>query len=264
MNRAMMAVAVMFLLAPCSCQANFLYYPERAMSRSPESVGLRYEAVSYCASDGVKISAWWVPAGPQRAVVLFCHGNAGNISHRLQTISLLNSLGLSVFIFDYRGYGQSEGSPTEEGTYRDARGAWDYLTGVKGVPPSSIIIHGRSLGGSVAAWLARETSPGRLVLESTFSSFRDAARYHCAFPPAYLLFTYRYNTAEYVKGVRCPLLVLHSRDDEVIPFEQGRAVFQAAGEPKAFVEIRGGHNEGFMVSGREYRAALDKFIGERM
>jgi fermentation-respiration switch protein FrsA (DUF1100 family) len=173
-------------------------------------------------------------------VVLFCHGNAGNVSHRLDTLQFFRSLGLGTLIFDYRGYGRSDGSPSEKGTYRDAEAAWRHLVEQRQIPPERIVILGRSLGGAVAARLAADQRPGALVVESAFTSVPDLAARMFPVYPVHLLARIRYNTLKWIRRVHCPVLVVHSRDDEMIPFRHGRRLFEAAPEPKEFLELRGG------------------------
>jgi len=242
-------------------QSRLIYYPQRDIITTPDQIGLSYEAVAFEAADGVRLSGWFVPAeGPPRGVILFCHGNAGNISHRLESIRLFHGLGLSTFIFDYRGYGQSEGKPTERGTYLDAEAAWRYLVQERQVAPTEIIVFGRSLGGAIAAWLAQDHTPGALIVESTFTSVPDMASHLYPFLPARLLSRFDYNAIDYVRKTHCPVLIVHSRDDEMIPFGHGRRLFEAADEPKAFLEITGTHNEGFVTSAERYQDGLDSFI----
>lgn len=241
-------------------QSKMVYLPQRDLTASPAAVGLRYEEVSFRAKDGVMLHGWFIPSDAARGVLLFCHGNAGNISHRLDSLRIFHRLGLSVFIFDYRGYGRSEGEPTEEGTYRDAEGAWDHLTLERGVPPQAIVIFGRSLGGSIAARSAMNHPAGALILESAFSSFKEAAEDVYPWLPVRLLARYDYDTAAFIARIRCPVLVIHSREDELIPFRHGERLFSAAKEPKAFLEIIGGHNDGFLRSGRAYEEGLNAFL----
>ena len=245
-------------------QARFIYFPERAIIVTPAKIGLQYQAVSFKTADGIKLSAWFVPAEKSRGVILFCHGNAGNISHRLESMCVFYRLGMSTFIFDYRGYGQSEGKPGEQGTYLDAEAAWQYLVQKQQVAPSEIIVFGRSLGGAVGAWLAQNHTPKALIIESTFTSVRDfgAELYPCF--PVRLLSRFDYNATDYLHQVNCPVLVVHSRDDEIIPFSHGRQLFEAANEPKEILEIMGTHNEGFMTSARRYEDGLDSFISRHI
>lgn len=241
-------------------QDRMLYLPAKAIERTPQAIGLDYVEVMLRTKDGVTIVAWHVPAKGARRTLLFCHGNAGNISHRLDSIRLFNSLGLNVLIFDYRGYGRSEGRPSEEGTYLDAEAAWDYLTQRRGVPPEEIILFGRSLGGAVAAELALRKSPAALIVESSFTSVADMGQTHYPWLPVRLLAKHRYETAKKIPNIRCPKLVVHSPDDEIVPYEQGLALYEKAAPPKELLAISGGHSEGFLLSGALYIEGLRKFI----
>jgi len=241
-------------------QSRMVYYPTREIEATPELFGLAYEPVTFAAADGVKLTGWFVPADDQRAVVLICHGNGGNISHRVVLIDLLHRLGLGVFIFDYRGYGQSDGRPSERGTYLDAEAAWRYLTDRREIPADRIILHGRSLGAAVAAHLAKDCGPAMLLLESAFTSIDDMGAELYPWLPVRLLTRYHYSTIEYVAQVNCPVLIIHSADDRMIPPEHGRRLFAAAGEPKQFLEITGSHNDGYYESGAVYTDGLDEFI----
>jgi len=241
-------------------QSHYVYYPEGELIADPANIGLEFESVHFETADGVKLFGWFIPADNARGVILFCHGNAGNISHRLDSIQIFHRLGLDVFIFDYRGYGQSEGSPTEEGTYQDAEAAWQYLIETRQTDPSQIIIFGRSLGGAVASWLAQSHQPGALILESTFTSLPEVAATHYPYLPVRFLLRFQYNTAEYLGRIDCPVLIVHSRDDEIMPFSHGRRLFEIAGEPKELLEIHGTHNEGFITSGKLYEQGLEAFI----
>ena len=244
-------------------QARLIYYPNlpsRELTTSPADIGLDYESVTITTSDDIRLHGWFVPAEKERGVVLFFHGNAGNISHRLDTLELFNTLGLSSLIIDYRGYGQSQGKVTEQGTYLDAEAAWQYLTRERTVPADKIVIFGRSLGGAIAAYLAAQQEPGGLIIESTFTSIPDMGAHLYPILPVRLLSRFRYDTKEALKSVTCPVLVIHSPDDEIIPYKNGSILFEAAKEPKSFLEIRGGHNDGFLPSGKLYIEGLDNFI----
>lgn len=241
-------------------QSSFVYYPERTFMGDPSRIGLEYETVYFEASDGVELSGWFIPNENDRGVILFCHGNAGNISHRLDSIEIFHQLGLEIFIFDYRGYGQSEGNPSEQGTYRDAEAAWRYLIEQRQVNPNEIIIFGRSLGGGVASWLAQSYQPGALILESTFLSLPDIAATIYPYFPVRLLLRFEYDTGEHLRSVNCPVLIVHSRDDEIMPFTQGWQLFEMAKEPKEFLEISGTHNGGFITSGKYYESGMNEFI----
>jgi len=243
-------------------QSRLVYYPERLLLADPGSIGLYFENISFETSDSIELSGWFIPGDNARGVILFCHGNAGNISHRLESIQIFHQLGLDVFIFDYRGYGQSEGKPTEHGTYEDAEAAWQYLVEERQMSPSQVIIFGRSLGGAVASWLAQSHTPGALILESTFTSLPDIAATLYPYLPVRLLLRFEYDTAEYLSRVYCPVLIVHSPDDEIMPFRHGQQLFEIAREPKKFLEISGTHNEGFIISSKDYEAGLNAFILE--
>ena len=241
-------------------QARLVYHPRRDIEATPDTVGLPYEDVRFQTDDGLTLAGWFLPASGAKATILFCHGNAGNISHRLDSAVLFHQLGYSLLLFDYRGYGQSEGKPTEEGTYRDAEAAWKHLVETRGIPPSEIVISGRSLGGAVAAHLARSRTPRALVVESSFTAIPDVAAEMLWFLPVRWLIRFDYRTVDYVRQVDCPILVVHSADDRLIPFHHGREIFAAAGEPKEFLQIVGPHNGGFLQSGDRYRNGLTTFL----
>ena len=245
-------------------QANYVYYPERILIADPSKIGLDYENVQFETVDGVSLSGWFIPSDNSRGVILFCHGNAGNISHRLESIQIFHRLELDVFIFDYRGYGQSEGKPTEHGTYEDAEAAWRYLVEERQTSPSQVVVFGRSLGATIAAWLVQNHTPKALILESAFTSLPDIAATLYPYLPVRWLLRFEYNTAKYLGEVDCPVLIIHSREDEIMPFSHGRQLFEIAGEPKRFLEISGTHNEGFITSGRYYEEGLNAFILEHV
>lgn len=263
-------VAGIYILFACYLfifQSNYVYYPNLVLTiptEDPNRIELPFENISFKTSDGLKLSGWFIPKENARGVLVFCHGNAGNIRHRLESIKLFNRLGLEVFIFDYRGYGESEGKPTEKGTYQDAEAAWYYLVEDRHVDPAKIIVFGRSLGGGIASWLGAKYTPGALILESTFTSLPDIAATRYWFMPIRLLIRIKYNTAERLSNINCPILVVHSHDDEDIPFNHGQRLYQIASEPKEFLEIAGTHNEGFITSGALYEDGLNNFILQHM
>jgi len=243
-------------------QERLVYFPSPALEATPAAVQLDYQDVELTTGDGVLLHGWYVPHPGARYTVLFLHGNAGNISHRLQTIALLHDLQLSVLIFDYRGYGRSSGTPSEEGTYRDAEAAWTHLTGERAVPAQRIVVFGRSLGGAVSVWLAVRHPPAGVILESTFASGQAMARRAAPIYPSRLLTRLRYDSLARVPQLRAPLLVVHSRTDEIVPFEQGRALYDAAPQPKRLLEIDGLHNTGFLETGAPYRDGLRDFLDD--
>ncbi len=244
-------------------QAKLIYFPNtpsRTLERGPDSIGLAFESVDIVAEDGVRLHGWYIPADDRRGVVLFSHGNAGNMSHRLDSIKIFNDLGLDVLIFDYRGYGESDGSPSEQGTYKDGDAVWRYLTEYRAIADAEIIVFGRSLGAAIATYIASEHTPGGLIVESGFTSVPDLAAKIYPWLPVRWLTRIIYPNAERLQKVSSPVLVIHSRDDEIIPFDQGQMLFNLAHEPKSFLELRGGHNEGFLLSGQHYIDGLNAFL----
>jgi len=244
-------------------QAKLLYYPDipsRKLTASPRDIGLEYESISITTGDGTEIHGWFVPAQKERGTLLFFHGNAGNISHRLDSLKIFHDLGLATLIIDYRGYGRSQGAISEQGTYLDAEAAWNYLTNTRNIPARQIIVFGRSLGAAIAAYIAAGQKPAALILESAFTSVPDmAARLYPVFPVR-LLSRFQYNAKKLLASVSCPVLIIHSPDDEIIPYDNAQELYDSAREPKTFLEIHGGHNEGFLVSGRRYIDGINSFI----
>ena len=213
-----------------------------------------------------------MPAERARATVLFCHGNAGDIGDQVERAKVFHDMGLSVLVFDYRGYGKSEGKPSEKGLYEDAEGAWRYLTEVKKIPAEKIIVAGHSLGGPVAAHVAKEHKPVAVVLESTFTTMDDEVEAKTSkMPvtsrlPVSSLVDGEFRTQEFLAGVHCPLLVVHSKEDAAVAYKLGWKLYERANGPKEFLEINGTHNRGFETSGRVYTdgwtAFLDKYLGK--
>jgi len=238
--------------------------PGRALTASPNNIGLNYEEVSLATRDSEILHGWYITATNPVGVVLFFHGNAGNISHRLDSIEIFQELDLDVLIIDYRGYGQSSGKTSERGTYIDAQTAWDYLVNKRGVAPGKIVIFGRSLGGAVASWLASRTKPGAVILESCFTSGVDMGSRLYPFLPVRLITRLKYPVKEYVKHVSSPLLIIHSQQDEIIPFDMGQSIFAAAPEPKEMLVISGDHNGGFLLNRIQYLAAIGKFLDRHL
>ena len=232
----------------------------RDLATTPERFGLEYQEVTLTTSDGERLHGWYLPAPGARHTLLFFHGNAGNISHRLDSLLLFRQLGLSQLILDYRGYGRSSGRPSEAGLYRDGEAAWNYLTRELGLEPGQIVLFGRSLGGAVAVWLAAREAPAGLIVESSFTSVPDLGAELYPWLPVRWLSRLRFDSRSRIAQVRAPVLVVHSRDDEIIPFAHGQALFAAANPPKRLLELRGGHNDGFMVSRGPYLNGLRSFL----
>ena len=243
-------------------QGRMLYLaevPGRTLTMTPANAGLGYQDVYLESADRVKLHGWFI-AGESSQVLLFFHGNAGNISHRLESIRQFHALGLSVLIIDYRGYGQSEGRTTEKGIYYDANAAWRYLIEERGFNADDIVVFGRSLGASVATRLASQHQPLALIVESSFTSVPDIAQELYPWLPARWLSRLSHATRDYIRDVRCPILVIHSRDDEIIPFHHGEAIYSSANEPKNLLTIRGTHNDAFLRDEHTYTSGLRKFI----
>lgn len=245
-------------------QERLLFQPTRQLSGSPSDVGLAYEDVRLKTPDGETLHAWWIPNEDARGTLLFFHGNAGNMSHRLETLRVYHDLRLNVLIFDYRGYGQSSGSPSEEGLCTDAETVWRHLINDRNVAPEDVVLFGRSLGSGPATWLAERVLEGALILESAFTSVPDAGAHHYPFLPVRLLSKVRFDNLARIGSCRSPVMVIHSPDDEVLPFEQGRRLFETARQPKSFLELSGPHNNAFHLSLNEYVPAVDEFLAAHL
>jgi len=246
----------------CLMEEKFIFYPVATIERTPRDVGLNFDDVFFTTPDGVRLNGWFVPYPGAKVTLHWSHGNAGNISHRVENIKLLHEkVKINVFIFDYRGYGRSEGRVSEEGTYIDSQAALKYLHSRKDVDPKRVVFFGRSLGAAVAAELAAREKCMALILETPFASIREMAR--VAFPliPIGGLLRIRYDTVDKVKKIKVPLLVLHGDRDDIVPYEQGKKVFEAAPEPKEFYTIRSArHNDTYAVGGEPYFAIIKDFI----
>jgi fermentation-respiration switch protein FrsA (DUF1100 family) len=239
-----------------------VYHPDRVLSATGAELGRPFEDVRFKASDGVGLNGWFFPAATNspraRFTVLLCHGNAGNISHRLDTCVALLATGVNVFVFDYRGYGRSEGRPSEEGTYCDAQAAYQWLQ-QRHFPGTNIIAFGESLGGGIAAELAARETVGGLVLQSTFTSIPDMGAELFPWLPVRWLGKIRYDTRSKLPRLKVPVLVMHSPSDELIGFHHGQRNFAAANEPKLFWELRGDHNDP-LADTKHFIAGLEKFL----
>jgi uncharacterized protein len=241
-------------------QSKLIYFPDKKISSTPSDIGLPFEEIEIHTEDGVKLAGWFIPNGESKTFLIAFNGNAGNISNRIDLIERYHRIGFNVLILDYRGYGKSDGEPTEQGTYKDAEAAWSYLTEAKKVSPGDIIVMGQSLGGAVASYIASKYNPGGLILDSAFTSLANMGRTHYPFLPVKLLLRFEYPTIKNIKNVKCPVLIIHSKNDEIVPFSQGKKLFEAANEPKMFLEIYGSHNDAFFVSQEKYVKGLKEFF----
>jgi fermentation-respiration switch protein FrsA (DUF1100 family) len=241
-------------------EKGIVFFPDQYLVGTPQNVGLAYEDVWFDTTDGVQLHGWWVPA-PGAPVVLWFHGNAGNISHRLENIQLLHELvGVQVFIFDYREYGRSQGRISREGTFLDAAAAYRYVTVTRQVLAADVVLFGRSLGTALATDIAIQNPCRALILESAFTNSADMAKMLAPF-----LFDWRpkvpYDNLGKIDKIRAPVLIVHGIDDEIIPVEMGRRVFAAANEPKELYIISGAHhNDTYVVGGLAYFQRLQAFI----
>jgi len=272
MVRIVLLVVIIMLAIIVLFEDRFIFFPSRYPEGrwdSPELAqrnGVLIEDCYFTTADGHKLHGWYCAgrdAGDRpRGVLLWCHGNAGNLTDRYEQILDLVGLPADVFIFDYRGYGRSEGHPSEEGIYRDAQAAWDYLTQQRGIPANRIVLFGKSLGGVPAIELATHVQPAGLIAESTFTSVRDMAARYYPFLPAFLLHN-KMNSLSRIGSVHCPKLFIHGPSDEVVPYELGRKLFDAATEPKDFLDVpHAGHNETYIVAGRTYTQRFRQFLSQ--
>ena len=243
-------------------ERRFVFFPTREVALTPADAGLEFEDVFFTAADGRKLNGWYVPGGGETTWLWF-HGNGGDMGHRVEELALVHhTLGVNLFIFDYRGYGKSEGQPSERGTYRDARAALRYLRDRPGVADDRLIYFGRSLGAAVAVELAVEHPPEGMVLVSPFTSLRDMSRLAMPqLPIAPWLAGNRYNSLGRIAGVNCPALIIHGEQDETVPASHGRALYEAAKPPKFFRLLpEAGHNDTYLAGGAVYWDALDEFM----
>ena len=259
MKRLVVMVALMTLLAGCreSVEARFIYHPSRRLVADPSKVGLAFRDVVFMAADGVRLHGWLI-RGRKNTTLLYSHGNAGNIGDRVVIARLLvEQLGVGLFLYDYRGYGRSDGKPSEAGLVSDALGARAALLR-EGVAQDDIVYFGRSLGAAVTIDLALAHPPRAVVLESPFTSVPALA--NKVLPGIGSLLHTRWNSLAKIPRLRAPLLVLHGDDDDAIPYAQGRALFDAAPEPKTFFTIREGRHYDMDAAWTEYWRAWRAFL----
>lgn len=241
-------------------EAKAIFFPAKKIVATPLDVGLPFEDIFFLSADGVTLNGWLVRSPSRDApVLLFLHGNAGNLGNRLDKIAIFHKLGLNVFAIDYRGYGKSQGRPTEEGLYTDARSAYDYLRHRKDFQAHTIILYGESIGCTVAIDLASRQTVAALIAEGAFSSARDMAKVIVPAVPTFLL-RVKMDALGKIPAVTAPKLFIHSRYDEIVPFRLARKLFDAAQGPKEFLEIDGDHNQGYALSYGVYTQGLENFL----
>jgi uncharacterized protein len=240
----------------------FVFHPLPWVDRDWRQLSrLPLEDVWFSSTDGTRLFGWFVDAGPQAPTLLWCHGNAGNIIHRLENLAELYRVGLSVFVFAYRGYGRSEGKPSEAGLYQDAQAGYDYVTKQRAVPHNGMVIFGRSLGAAVATDLICRRSAAGLILESPFPSVAAVAKLTFFGGAAYWLLNSKFNLLERLPFVAAPILIIHGEQDSIIPLKLGKMVFEAAPSPKEFYNVRGAdHNNLYRVGGSDYFRRLRQFV----
>ncbi|MFQ5707634.1 MAG: alpha/beta hydrolase [bacterium] len=244
-------------------ESKFIYFPLKYPQGywHPETFGLQPEDCYFTTPDGERLHGWYFAKDQAMATLLWCHGNAGNISDRLDNLDKLHQLPVNIFIFDYRGYGKSTGRPDEHGLYLDAEAAFDYLVSRPDMDAKTIVVFGRSLGGAVAVDLATRRACAAMILESTFTSAKDMARSAFGLLPVSWIIKTKLNAIDKISSVRVPLLVLHGIKDQTVPFRLGRRLFDAANEPKEFYPIPGAdHNNTYAVGGQPYFDKLLTFI----
>ena len=254
-------LAVIILAAVRFLERKSIFFPMREIVGTPRDIGLKYEEVYFTTQDNKKLNGWFIPRQGAEATILFSNGNAGNISYRLEKISIMNEIGFNILVFDYRGYGKSEGAPSEQGFYSDIQAAYNYLVGTRGISPGDIILYGESIGGAVVIELAGKSPVKAVIIEAAFTSVKDMAS--IAFPgvPHFILES-RFDSLEKIKDIKYPKLLIHSMDDEIVPFEQGERLFSAALEPKESLKLKGGHNTAFRDSLEDYKKGIAAFAGD--
>lgn len=239
-------------------ERSFIFFPERELLAFPSNAGMEYEDVYFRCEDGVTLHGWFIP-GQGKSVMLFFHGNGGNISHRIEKIRLLCHPQISSFIIDYHGYGRSQGIPSEESCYLDALASWNYLIQERRIDSKQIVLFGESLGGAVTIDLASKKEVGAVILESTFTNI--GAVMGRFVPGLESLLKGKFDSLSKIPHLKAPLLILHGDEDELVPYELGRSLFEKANEPKNFFTILGAHhNDTYDVGGKAYFEAVHQFM----
>lgn len=250
---------ILFIIWVRYIEMHSIYFPMKEITITPEAIGLHYEEVYFRTSDKKRLHSWFIPNDKAEFTVIFCHGNAGNISHRLEKIALFHNLGLNIFIFDYRGYGKSEGMPSEAGLYKDIDAAYKYLNEKRNISKGNIILYGESLGGPIAVNLATKSEVEALITEGAFTSTKDMAKMYYPLMPHFIMQN-KLDSLSKIKNIKCQKLIIHSLDDEIVPFRLGEELFKAASPPKKFLKIRGSHNTCFLDSQREFTEGIKSFV----
>jgi len=261
-------IALVVILAVCtylfypSVESFFIYFPQSRFDFTPEEFRLQYKEAHFNTEDGNQLHGWFFPSEKDGPVILHFHGNAGNISHRLDLVQPFLRKGFSVFLVDYRGFGKSSGRPSEPGLYKDGLAAWSYLVEKERIAPERIMLHGHSIGAAVAIEVALQKKVRGLVIESAFTSTKEMAKTMALFALFSPVFPAHYNNLEKIPRVSVPKLVIHGERDEIVPFAMGQKLFEAATDPKSFYPVKdAGHNDVFIVGGEKYFEVFAEFAG---
>lgn len=243
-------------------QNRLLFYPTHDIAVTPDQAGMAYEDQFFELTNDDKMHGWFIPGDSDKPTVLFLHGNGGNVGHRIEHLQFLHSLGVSTLIIDYRGYGRSTGAPSEQNFYEDANVAYRWLVESKKVPAGRIFLFGESIGGAVAIELATKYPCAGLIIESSFTSIREMARHAFPFVPTGILLRSDFNSIDKLSKISYPILISHSPADDIIPFQFGQRLFEAAKPPKQFVELHGGHNDRGYLAAPAYIDAVSSFLSD--
>ena len=252
-------IIVLFIVLVRYLESTSIFYPDKILTATPQALGLAYEDVFIQTEDQVIIHGWLIRSPTAKSTLIFFHGNAGNIGDRLEKIDFFHALGLNMLIIDYRGYGKSEGNPTEQGIYKDATAAYDYLTSRSDMRGQKYISYGDSLGGAVAVDLAAKRAIACLIVDSTFSSAADMAKKIYPFVPSFLIQT-KMDSMGKIRSITVPKLFIHSVEDEIVPFALGKKLYDAAPDPKQFIEIVGTHNDGHVYDQDKIKSRMTAFL----
>lgn len=265
-RRLMMTVFIVVLVAACVLwglvrylETHAVFFPGKTCGLTPSAFGIPFEELDIMTSDGEKINAWFVKGSGNGATIIYAHGNAGTMSDRLLKLKFFHELKLNVLLFDYRGYGKSSGTPSEKGVYLDGQAAFDHAASRADVDRGKIIMYGASLGGIVAVDVASHRPCLGLIVDSSITSAKDAAKIFYPYLPAFLM-SLRFDSISKIAHLTMPKLIIHSPEDKIVPFAMGERLFQAAAGPKTFVRSSGGHNEIQIVSDAPTREAFKVFL----
>lgn len=254
-------IIILFIIFYNRIENFYVFFPQTEIAITPDDLRLNYKDIRFYSRDGEKLHGWFFPSGKDSPVILYCHGNACNISHLLEYVILLMERDMQVFIFDYRGYGNSTGSPSEKGIYMDAQAAYDYLVEEEKIVPDRIVLAGHSVGAAVAIEIAVKNDVRSVIIESAFTSTRDMSKRMFPMNLISFLLPANYNNLDKVAKIRAPKLFIHGMEDEIVPFEMGEKLFKTSMEPKFMYPVKGaGHNDTYVSGGEKYFQALAEFV----